>query len=171
MYEATALFGEYGLAEGTASVFDLHSEAVRYCTPGTSASGCQAVLTACGTPSATATSGFTLAVEGLEGSSHGLFYFGSNGRRANPWGNDTSFQCVVPPAHRAGTLKGVGTPGACDGSFSQDLNARWCPTCPKPTHNPGAGAVVQAQLWYRDKASTSNQTTSLSDAMEFVVGP
>jgi hypothetical protein len=28
---------------------------------------------------------------------------------------------------------------------------------------------VQAQLWYRDPLSTSNQTTSLSDAIEFVV--
>jgi len=60
---------------------------------------------------------------------------------------------------------------ACDGSFFQDLNALWCPSCPKPGHNPGAGATVQAQLWYRDPANTSNQTTSLSDAIEFVVAP
>ena len=171
------MIGAYGVfvnnkpAAGAAYVHERGSSAVRYCTAGTSASGCQAILTACGTPSATAPSGFVLAVEDLEGSSHGLFYFGSNGRQASPWGNGTSFQCVVPPAHRAGSLKGVGTPGACDGSFSQDLNARWCPTCPKPNHNPGAGALVQAQLWYRDKASTSNQTTSLSDAIEVLVGP
>ena len=37
--------------------------------------------------------------------------------------------------------------------------------------NPGAGAIVQAQLWYRDPVSTSNQTTSLSDAIEFCVSP
>jgi hypothetical protein len=37
--------------------------------------------------------------------------------------------------------------------------------------NLGAGAVVQAQLWYNDPASTSNQTTSLSDAVEFGVAP
>ena len=55
-----------------------------------------------------------------------------------------------PAVHRAGLLVGSGTNGACDGSFSQDLNANWCPTCPKSHHNPGVGAVVQAQLWYRD---------------------
>ena len=55
--------------------------------------------------------------------------------------------------------------------FSMDLNARWCPTCPKAHHNPGAGALVQAQLWYRDPDSTSNQTTSLSNALEFGVAP
>ena len=51
------------------------------------------------------------------------------------------------------------------------MNALWCPTCPKPALNPGVGSVVQAQLWYRDPTNTSNQTTSLSDALEFVVEP
>ena len=68
-------------------------------------------------------------------------------------------------------LPGIGTAGLCDGSFSQDLNALWCATCPKPAKNPGAGAVVQAQLWYRDPLNTSNRTTSLSDAIEFLVNP
>jgi hypothetical protein len=31
--------------------------------------------------------------------------------------------------------------------------------------------VVQGQLWYVDPLSTSNQPTSLSDAIEFGVGP
>ena len=37
--------------------------------------------------------------------------------------------------------------------------------------DPGAVAVVQAQLWYRDPFRTSNQTTSLSDAIEFSIAP
>ena len=38
--------------------------------------------------------------------------------------------------------------------------------------NPGAAAVVQAQLWYRDPFNTANnQATSLSDSIEFVEGP
>jgi hypothetical protein len=36
---------------------------------------------------------------------------------------------------------------------------------------PGAGAMVQAQLGYRDPFNTGNQTTSLSDAIEFLVNP
>ena len=72
---------------------------------------------------------------------------------------------------RGGLIPGTGTGGLCNGSFLQDLNARWCPSCPKPNHNPGAGAVVQAQLWYRDPLHTSNQTTSLSDAVEFCLAP
>ena len=88
--------------------------------------------------------------------------------RATPWGNGTSSLCVVPPVKRMGLLSGSGSNGACNGSFAQDLNAHWQA---QPPHNPGAGAVVQAQLWYRDPLNSSNQTTSLSDAIEFSVGP
>jgi hypothetical protein len=141
---------------------------IAYCTAGASASGCQASISATGTASATATSGFDLMASSVEGNKDGLFFFGPNGRQASPWGNGTSFQCVVPPVNRGGLLTGVGTAGTCDGSFSQDLNARWTT---KPNQNPGAGATVQAQLWYRDPLNTSNQTTSLSDALEFGVAP
>ena len=104
----------------------------------------------------------------MEGQKDGLFFFGANGRQVAPWGNGTSIQCVVPPVKRGGLLLGAGTPGACDGAFAQDLNARWTA---KPGQNPGAGAIVQAQLWYRDSQNTSNQTTSLSDGIEFCVAP
>jgi hypothetical protein len=142
-----------------------------YCTAGFSASGCQATISSIGTVSATAASGFDLVATGVEGSKDGIFFFAANGRQANPWGNGTSYQCVTPPVSRAGLLIGTGTTGQCDGAFSQDLNALWCPTCPKPNHNPGVAATVQAQLWYRDPMSTSNRTTSLSDAIEFGVAP
>ena len=72
---------------------------------------------------------------------------------------------------RTGLIQGMGTTGQCNGSFSRDLNAFWCPTCPFPAKNPGTGATVQAQLWYRDPLNTSNQKTSLSDAIEFFVAP
>jgi len=145
--------------------------ALAYCTAGTSASGCTAHLAGCGAPSASASSGFVVSAAGVEGAKDGLFFFGTSGRQSNPWGNGTSFQCVVPPVARGGLLTGTGTAGACDGSFSQDLNARWCPACPKPAQNPGAGATLNLQLWYRDPLDTSNQTTSLSDALEVLVGP
>jgi hypothetical protein len=146
-------------------------QAVSYCTAGTSASGCQATLSAAGAASATAATGFTLTSSSVEGDKDGLYFFGVNGRQANPWGSGTSYQCVIPPVARAGLLAASGTNGACDGGFSQDLNALWCPGCPKPAKNPGAGTTTQAQLWYRDPLNTSNRTTSLSDALEFEVGP
>jgi hypothetical protein len=170
---AGAPFDKHGglLQAGSAHVYRLASAPVSYCTAGTSASGCTATISASGSPSASAMSGFSLQASGVEGQKDGLFFFGTNGQQANPWGNGTSYQCVVPPVMRCGLLTGSGSAGACDGSFAQDLNALWCPSCPKPAKNPGAGAIVQAQLWYFDPASTSNQTTSFSDAIEFWTGP
>jgi gluconolactonase len=147
------------------------ADPVNFCTAGVSAAGCQATLSTTGTASASAASGFTLSAASVEGNKDGLFFFNQNGRQANTWGSGTSYQCVVPPVYRAGLRTGSGTPGLCDGAFAQDLNALWCPGCPSPLKNPGEGAVVQAQLWYRDPMNTSNQTTSLSDAVEFCVGP
>jgi len=141
---------------------------VSYCTAGTSANGCTAAISGAGIPSASLPSGFVLSAGGVEGLVNGQFFFAANGRQANPWGNGTSYQCVVPPVTRGGIQTGTGTPGLCDGAFAQDLNARWTA---KPVQNPGAGAQVQAQLWYRDPGNTSNQTTSLSDAYEFTVQP
>jgi hypothetical protein len=142
-----------------------------YCTAGTTAAGCQAQISAVGTASATASSGFTLQATGAEGNKSGIFFFSTNGRQANSWGNGTSYQCVVTPVTRAGLITGTGTAGLCDGTFSQDLNALWCASCPSPPKNPGSGALVQAQLWFRDPMNTSNQTTSLSNAVEFSVCP
>lgn len=156
---------------GAAYAYDLSFGSETYCTAGVSRIGCRAFLTATGTASATASSGFTLSASFVEGGRTGLFYFGTSGRQANPWGSGTSFQCVIPPVQRAGTLTAPGTSGLCDGVIAQDFNALWCPSCPKPGKNPGAGARVQVQLWYRDPLSTSNQTTSLSDAFEFAVMP
>ena len=149
-------------------IVDWTLPAVNYCTAGTSSNGCQASLSVSGSASATQTTGFVLSAATVEGNKDGLFFFGTNGRQANAWGNGTSFQCVVPPVNRGGLLRASGLAGQCDGAFAQDLNARWQA---KPNQNPGAGALVQAQLWFRDPANTSNQTTSLSDAIEFAVGP
>jgi hypothetical protein len=170
----TAVFGAHfdshpGAGQaGSAYVFELCPPGVTYCTAGTSASGCQAALSASGTPSASAPTGFDFMAASVEGAKDGLFFFGTNGRQANPWGNGNSYQCVVPPVKRTGLLGGTGTNGQCDGSLSQDMNAYWTAF---PAKNPGSGATVQAQLWYRDPFNTSNQPTSLSDAIEFVTGP
>ena len=117
-----------------------------------------------------ASAGFDLLTAGIADGTPGLFFFGSNGRQASAWGNGTSLQCVVPPVQRLPILTtSSSTSGTCDGGFGVDLNTHW--NVVKPAQNPGAGAVVQAQVWYRDPASTSNQTTSLSNALEFTVCP
>ncbi len=160
-----------GVDAGAAYVHALKHPQELYCTSGTSASGCVPRIGAKGFASTTATSGFRLFALDFEGGKDGMFFIGVNGRQANPWGNGTSYQCVVPPVWRGGVLDGQGTEGLCDNSIGQDWNALWCPPCPKPAKNPGAGAKVQAQFWYRDPYNTSNQTTSLTNAIEFELCP
>lgn len=139
-----------------------------YCTAGTSAAGCLATLSATGLASATSANGFTVTSSSLEGQKNGQFFWSTNGKNAGSWGNGSSFRCTIPPNNRGGLLFSGGTVGACNGSVSQDLNARWQA---KPAQNPGSGALVQVQYWYRDPLNTSNQTTSFSDALEFCVAP
>ena len=110
----------------------------------------------------------TVTASTVEGIKDGLYFYGTNGPQANPWGNGTSYQCVVPPTIRSPTLNSGGTLFACDGSVSRDMNAYWTAN---PIKNPGAGAQVNLQFWYRDPLNTSNQTTSLSDALEFTLEP
>ena len=164
----TIAAGDPTSGSARALVWDGAAPSISYCTAGTSSSGCRATLSSKGCASATAATGFHLLATDVEGDKDGIFFFGTNGRQAHPWGNGTSFQCVVPPVKRGGLLTGGGTLNACDGSFQQDLNTRWQT---HPAHNPGAGAVVQAQLWYRNPFGTGNKTTALSDALEFRVGP
>ena len=140
-----------------------------YCTAGTTANGCQTMLSTTGIPSVSAGSGFIVTGSGGEGDKNGIFFYGFNGQQANPWGNGTSLQCVVPPVKRAGLQAGSGTSGACDGTFSQDMNAYWSTATPSKV--PAIGQEVSLQLWFRDPNNTSNQTTSLSDAIKFKVCP
>jgi hypothetical protein len=140
----------------------------KYCAAGGSANGCAAAIDTIGTPSASQGFGFSLVVTGAEGQKQGQFVFSSNGQALNAWGNSGSFLCVASPLWRGAPLAGSGTSGACNGAFSYDLNAHWAQ---KPAQNPGAGSLVQVQLWYRDPANTSNQDVALSEAIEFPVCP
>jgi len=139
-----------------------------YCTPGTTASGCTATISGSGDPSASAGSGFAVSATAAEGNKQGLFFFGTNGRQASSWGNGTSYQGVVPPVKRTPMQTGSGTAGQCDGTFSIDFNEL---ITTYPWKAPGAGATVQIQCWFRDPGNTSNQSTSLSDALEFMLCP
>jgi hypothetical protein len=144
---------------------------IAYCTAGTSGIGCRPYIQTSGWSSTSEPSGFVVTAYDVEGAKSAMFFHGVSGRQANPWGNGTSFQCVAPPVKRSGLQTATGVPWACDGTLALDLNAQWCPTCPKPLHNPGPGSLVQLQLWYRDPLTTSNQPTSFSDAIEFTVWP
>jgi hypothetical protein len=167
-FVGSPLDDQLGQNAGAVFVFEPGPPGLPYCTAGTSAAGCSAWLEATGLPSASAPSGFALVARDVEGGRSGLFYFGTSGRQAQPWAGGAAFQCVVPPLLRGSLLPGSGTPGTCDGTLEEDLGALWTA---KPFKNPGPGAVLRAQLWYRDPLATSAVASNLSSALELVVGP
>lgn len=109
-----------------------------------------------------------MAVSGVEGGAPGLIFLGTNGQQALPWGNGTSYRCVVPPLVRNGPDAGSGTSGLGDGSFLLDFNA-WMAA--NPSKAPQGAASVSMQAWFRDPLNGSNQVTSMSDGLRFAVLP
>jgi hypothetical protein len=167
---ATDNHGNVGVSATKSYVASCASGAVSYCTAGTSSSGCAPVLSATGTPSASATSGFTVVLNAMEGQKQGLFFYGIHGRKAVQWGaGSTSFVCLAGATQRTPTQNSGGTSGACDGTFTLDWNDY------RNTHPTSlgqafsAGDVVNLQAWYRDPPAA--KTTNLSAAIEFVVCP
>jgi hypothetical protein len=127
-------------------------------------------MSASGTPSVAATSGFTLTASIVEGQRMGLIFYGITGRNSALWGcTSTSFLCVKSPAQRTPPTNSGGVSNQCDGSISLDWLA-YLATHPNALGQPfSAGDVVNAQCWYRDPPSC--KTTNLSDAIEWVTVP
>jgi hypothetical protein len=140
-----------------------------YCSASTTSLGCTPTMSGSGTPSASATSGYVLACDGLEGQRNGLIFFGL-GATAQAWTpSSTSTRCVLLPVQRTPIDDSGGTPGACDGGLSLDWNA-W-----RAAHPAGIGAPYPiggsffAQAWFHDPAAPGG--TNLSDAVSFQLCP
>lgn len=130
-----------------------------YCTAGTSLNSCTPVLSGTGAPSASATSGYTLAVSGMDGQRpSGMFYgLASAAIPINAVGGGTSYFCTTAPRQRliTPTPNTGGTVGACDGMLSVDLNT-WLAGHPAALGNPYAfGQTLYVQAFNRDSGNPS----------------
>jgi hypothetical protein len=123
-----------------------------------------------GTPSASATSGFTIGAANVEGQRNGLIFYGINGRESLPWATgSTSFLCVKVPTQRTFVHSSGGILGQCNGQLAVDWSA-FVATYPGALGTPfSAGAVVDAQAWFRDPPAPKH--SSMSDGLEFIVCP
>ena len=122
-----------GPNSGSVSIYPGHQHFDPYCTAGTSANGCQALMGATGIPSASAPSGgFVAFAHSGVPKNDGMFLYSSNGQQAVPSQGSTSYQCVVPPVIRTPVKKSTGTTGQCDGVATIDLNAFWGPRISQP---------------------------------------
>jgi hypothetical protein len=143
--------------------------AVNYCTAGVTTNGCTATISGTGTPSGSASSGYTLDVANVEGQKIGLIFYGVTGPASSSWGSGTSFLCVKAPTQRMGSQSSGGTANLCDGVLSEDFNS-YLFTHPSSLGQPFTGGeTVWAQAWFRDPPAP--KTTNLSNGLEFVMCP
>jgi hypothetical protein len=140
---------------------------VAYCTAGTTTSGCMPAMSASGTPSSSAGSGFQLTCSNTEGGRYGLILYGL-APAAVSWAiNSTSLVCVAPPQRRTGASISGGTLGACDGAYGLDFNA-FIASTPGALGSPFTpGQVFYAQAWFRDMGAPKG--TNLSNAIRFTL--
>jgi hypothetical protein len=143
---------------------------VNYCTSGNSTHNCLATMSAVGTPSVSASSGFTLIASDVERNKSGLIFYGVTGTHSAPWyGASTSYLCVKSPTQRTPAADSGGPNGVCSGSLSVDF-LDYIATHPGALGSPlSAGEVVWAQAWYRDPPAP--KTTNLSNGLQFTLAP
>jgi len=140
-----------------------------YCTAKTSSQGCVPAISAVGTPSASAGSGFTIACDDVPSGMFGLLFYSRSGAGAAPFQGGTL--CIsgaltrTPGQNSGGTLP----PGSqCDGHFDLDFNS-WIASGADPLL--AADSTVWAQWWFRDPGFAPPNGSGLSDAVAFLVCP
>ena len=135
-----------------------------YCSAKTTSSGCVPTLSSTGTPSASATSGFTIDAQQVEAQNVGLYFFGQSGPASTPFQGGT--MCVKGPVSRLAPQQAGGS-GPCSGVYSVDFNA-WLAASKPALRAPGETFFVQC--WFRDPADPVSGT-GLSDALRVQLCP
>jgi hypothetical protein len=138
-----------------------------YCTAQSNTLGCAAQIGSTGTPSLSASSGFTIAAANVRNQQNAMLFYGTSGRSALPWKGGTL--CVQPPLRRLHVVNSGGAPHPaldCSGQLACDFNA-WCSTSSDP--HLFAGQRVRAQYYVRDPGAPFS--VNLTDALEFYLEP
>jgi hypothetical protein len=148
--------------------------AASYCTAKTNSLGCLPAIAWTGSPSATASSGFVVKSSPALNHKSGLLFYGVSGQAAIPFLGGTL--CVKSPVKRTpGTVSTGNPPPAvdCSGTYSIDMNAfaqgalggQPLPALKSP------GTVVDCEWYGRDPGFAAPNNVSLSNGLEYVIGP
>ena len=144
-----------------------------YCTAKVNSLGCTPSIAGAGAPSATAASGFVVSATNVRNNKSGLLFYGVNGQAALPYQAGTL--CVKVPIKRtpAQFSGGSQTGNDCTGVFAIDMNTfgrGLLGGAPLPALSV-PGTVVDSQWWGRDPGFAAPNNTTLSDGLEYLVGP
>jgi subtilisin-like proprotein convertase family protein len=145
-----------------------------YCTAKVNSLGCVPAIGASGAASATAGSGFLVTGSNVRNNKAGLLFYGTTGRAAIVFQGGTL--CVKSPIKRTpASLSGGAPPPAndCSGVYSIDMNCFAVGSCggsPLPALTV-PGTVVDCQWWGRDPGFAAPNNTTLTNGLEYTVGP
>lgn len=136
-----------------------------YCTGKTNSAGCVPSITSTGSASLGSSSAFNVGAVNELNQKNGLLFYGFDNNAAAFQGGTL---CVKPPTARSAIQNSGGSAlgNDCSGSFSFDFKARIQGGLDP---NLVLGQEVFCQYWARDPGSPS--TTSLSNALRFLIGP
>jgi len=147
---------------------------VTYCTAKINALGCTPAIGSSGSPSASAGSGFLISAVNVRNNKNGLLFYGVSGATALPFQGGTL--CVAPPIKRTGAVNSGGTPAPvndCTGVYAIDMNS-FAVSAGPPVPLAALsvpGTLVHCQFWGRDPGFPAPNNTTLSDGLEYSVGP
>ena len=145
-----------------------------YCTAKTNSLGCVPEIAGQGFASATSGSGFVVSSLNQLNNKAGLLLYGTTGQASTPFLG--GILCINAPLKRSIPLSSQGNAPPtldCSGGYAIDMNAFASGSLggnPLPALSV-AGTTVDCQYWGRDPGFVAPENVSLSDALEYQVGP